>query len=162
MSYFEKHSSPGSTKTSKRRIRITTRGVDPAWTTASSLFPYKDHGMFSSYSRDENFLSLLALPTCFPIFPLEVCPFPAVGHPSWKHSQISGGFQRNVQLTPGTQSLRKIFTKDPQWLTFKKTHMTHKLSPPLNQKFIVSNPVVPRWGTQGTHFSVPQEPAHWP
>lgn len=95
----------------------------------------------------------LALSTCFPIFHLEVCTFPAVGHPSWKHSQISGDFQRNVQLTPGTQSLHKIFAKDPKWLTFKKTHTTHKISPPLNQKFIVSNP---KMGPQGTNSSAPR------
>lgn len=117
---------PGSTKSGKEE-GIPARVADPGQTTESAfLFPCNSHGMFSCYSIDKNFLSLLALTHVFLFFVWKHA-FPCYWPPIPRAQPNVQGFQRNVQSSLGTQSLHKTFPKDPKWLAFPKTHTPYKI-----------------------------------
>lgn len=67
---FKNTQVPGSTKTGRRRRRDSSHRCRPRTDhrVSAYLFPCNNHGMFSCYSTDKNFLSLLALTHVFLVF----------------------------------------------------------------------------------------------
>lgn len=116
--------------------------------------------MFSSYSTNKKFLSLLALSHAFLFFIWEcvlflllaTCPGDMAKFPETLKEMWS--YPLELYL-----SLHKIFTRDSKCLTLQKAHITHKYFP-LGTRSSFPPILWPRFymRSHGTNSSVPQEP----